>query len=245
MDIRDVKFPPLSKDAHNVHEIRKKFFRQNGEIAVKNLRKNNFDAVYCDSLKEGRDALLDLVKEGSIVAFGDSHTIFSLDLEPSLKDKKCTLIPYTCAVNKTAFVNNMEGFNILGDSDLTLEILKSYMTANVFLLSANAITVRGEIVNIDGAGNRIAGSIFGPDRIVVVAGANKVVPSIDAALSRIRDVAAQMNNIKYDNELSCNKAGYCLECANEERNCNVTAIYHKKPVASDFHVIIIGEELGF
>lgn len=245
MDIRDVKFPPLSKDAHDPKEIKRKFYKQNGEIAAKNLRKNNFDAAYYDSLEEGKKALLSLVQDGSIVAFGDSHTIFALNLEPSLKSKNCTLIPYTCAVNKTAFVNNMDGFDILGDEATTLEILKSYMTADVFMLGANAITVTGEIVNIDGAGNRIAGSIFGPGRIIVVAGSNKIVPTMDVAMSRIRDVAAQMNNIKYDNELSCNKVGYCAECHTEERNCNVTAIYHKKPVASDFHVIIIGEELGF
>ena len=245
MNIRNIKFPHLSDDAHDTDEIRKKYLRQNGQLAVKNLKKNNFDAVYCYSIEEGRKTLLNLIEDGSIVAFGDSHTIFSLNIEPSLKEKNCTLIPYTCAVNKTAFVNNMEGFKVIGDAYMTLEILKSYMTANVFMLSANAITVQGEIVNIDGAGNRIAGSIFGPDRTVIVAGANKVVPGIDAAMSRIRDVAAQMNNIKYDNELSCNKVGYRAECNAEERNCNVTAIYHRKPAASDFHVIIIGEELGF
>ena len=244
-NIREINFPPLSRDAHDREAVKKSYYRQNGEIAVKNLKRNNFDAYYYDTAGDAKKQILSLIKDESIVAFGDSHTIFALELDRDLAAKKCVTIPYPCAVNARAFNEKIEGFNILGDEETTKEILKSYMTANVFMLGANAITLKGEIVNIDGAGNRIAGSIFGADRIVIVAGANKIVQDLPAAMSRIRDVAAQMNNLKYDNILPCNLTGFCNECNTPERNCNVTAIYHKKPVAADFHVVIIGEELGF
>ncbi len=78
-----------------------------------------------------------------------------------------------------------------------------------------------------------------------IAGANKLVKDLNAGLDRVRFVAAQMNNIKYGSDLACNISGICKECRSDLRNCNITSIIHKKPVDSDFHVIIIGEELGF
>ena len=245
LDLKQIKLPPLQEEAHNREEIKKTYYRQNGQIAVESLKKNNFEAYYCHTMEEAKSRTLDLIEDGSTIGYGDSHTIFSLNLEDELKQKNCISIPYPCAVNATAFRDKIPGFKILGNQEETREILMQYMVANVFMLGANAITMDGQIINIDGAGNRIAGSIFGSDRIIVVAGANKLVRDVEAGLIRIRDVGAQMNNIKYQQELSCNKTGSCQECSSEERNCNITAIYHKKPVAADFHVIIIGEELGF
>lgn len=245
LDLKKIKLPPLQGEAHDRGEIKKAYYRQNGEIAVENLRRNNFEAYYCHTIKEAKDKVLELVPDGSTIGFGDSHTIFALNLEEDFKDKACISIPYPCAVNATAFRDKLAGFNILGDEQETRELLMQYLVANVFMLGANAITMDGQIINIDGAGNRIAGSIFGSDRIIVVAGANKLVRDVEAGLTRVRDVGAQMNNIKYEQQLSCNITGICQDCTSEDRNCNITAIYHKKPVAADFHVIVIGEELGF
>lgn len=124
-------------------------------------------------------------------------------------------------------------------------ILAAYLTADVFLLGANAITMTGEIVNVDGVGSRVVGGIYGPDRIVVVAGINKLVPDERAARERIAFVAAPMNNLKYDRACACVKTGRCPSCDAPNRICNVTTILHKKPMRSDYHVILIGESLGF
>lgn len=245
LDLRKIRFPLLKAEAHNPDEIRKEHFSQRGEVAVKNLNKNNFHAYYCSTLEEARQQVLALIPNDSTIGFGDSHTIFALELEESLEEKNCISIPHTCAVNANAYREKMEGFEILGDSQQTREILMQYLVADVFMLGANAITMDGQIINIDGAGNRIAGSIYGSERMIFIAGANKLVRDVETGLVRIRDEAAQMNNIKYEHALSCNKTGLCQECTSEHRNCNITAIYHKQPVAGDFHVIIIGEELGF
>lgn len=123
--------------------------------------------------------------------------------------------------------------------------MAAYLTADVFLLGANAITMTGEIVNVDGVGSRVVGGIYGPDRIVVVAGINKLVPDERAARERIAFVAAPMNNLKYDRACACVKTGCCPSCDAPNRICNVTTILHKKPMRSDYHVILIGESLGF
>lgn len=104
-----------------------------------------------------------------------------------------------------------------------------YLVADVFMLGANAITMDGQIINIDGTGNRVAGSLYGSDRIIVIAGANKLVMNLEAGLERIRFVAAGMNNIKYDQQLPCNQSGSCTDCRSAYRNCNLTCIIHKGP----------------
>ncbi|NCB44370.1 MAG: lactate utilization protein [Clostridia bacterium] len=245
LDLRKIRFPLLKAEAHDRATIQKEHFRQRGEVAVNNLIKNNFKAYYCPTLEEAKTQVLSLIPKESTIGFGDSHTIFALALEEELEKMGCISIPHTCAVNANAFREKIPGFQILANQQETKEILMQYLVADVFMLGANAITMDGQIINIDGAGNRIAGSIYGSERMIFIAGANKLVRDVEAGLTRTRDEAAQMNNIKYDHELSCNKTGLCQECTSQYRNCNITAIYHKQPEAGDFHVIIIGEELGF
>lgn len=244
-DIREFSFPPLSDAQFDREAIRKKHMVQQGQIAVKNLERNNFSAHFCESTTDALQTLLSLIPPSSTIGCGDSHTLFALNAEEALNEMNCTVIPHTCAANSNAFDRKVPGYTILGDRETTREILRAYLVADVFLLSANAVTLDGQIVNIDGAGNRIAGSIYGSDRIIVIAGANKIVKDLGAAFERIHDVAAQMNNIKYDKQMPCNRSGYCVECRDSRRDCNITSIIHKQPEESDFHVIIVAEELGF
>ncbi len=245
LDLHTYKMPKLKEAEWNRDSIKKDYMRQNCKIAVKNLNGNNFDAHYCDSIEEARTLALSLIPDNGILGFGDSHTIFALELDEELEKKNCVAIPHTCAVNNYAMEHKSPGFNIMGNKQEMREILMQYLVANVFMLGANAITMDGQIINIDGTGNRIAGSLYGSDRIIIIAGANKLVKDLNGGLDRIRSVGAQMNNIKYGNTLACNLCGTCQECGSEQRNCNITSIIHKRPVDSDFHVIIIGEELGF
>lgn len=245
LDLRNLKIPKLKENDFDRDSIKKKYIRQECQIAVKSLIKNNFEAYYCDSIEDARKLVLSLIPDNGVLGFGDSHTIFALELDDELEKKNCIAIPHTCAVNNYAMEHDSSGFKVIGTKQEMREILRQYLVANVFMLGANAITIDGQIINIDGTGNRIAGSLYGSDRIIIVAGANKIAKDLNAGLERIRFVAAQMNNIKYSNELACNKKGICKECRSEERNCNITSIIHKRPYGSDFHVILIGEELGF
>lgn len=244
-NLHEFNMPKLKEEDCNRNVIKKEYLRKACRIAVANLRKNNFEAHYSDSIEDARNLILGLIPDGGIIGCGDSHTIFALELDEALERKNCVAIPHTCAVNHYAMEHNSPGFKIVGSKQEMRDILMQYLVANVFMLGANAITLDGQIVNIDGTGNRIAGSLYGSDRIIIIAGANKIVKDLNAALDRIRFVAAQMNNIKYGNDLACNISGTCKDCRSDQRNCNITSIIHKRPVDSDFHVIVIGEELGF
>ena len=244
-DLHNFNIPKLHDEDCDRNSIRKEYMRQQCRITAANLEKNNFEAHYCDSVAEAKKLVLSLVPDDGIIGCGDSHTVFALGLDDELEKKRCVAIPHTCAVNNYAMEHKSPGWKIVGNREEMRDILRQYLVANVFILGANAVTIDGQIINIDGAGNRIAGSLYGSDRIIIVAGANKLVRNLNAGLDRIRFVAAQMNNIKYGNELACNKSGVCRECRSDERNCNITSIIHKRPQDSDFHVILVAEELGF
>ena len=235
----------LRDSAHDVEEIQRRFYASKGAAAVRSLEKNGFTAHYAASRGEAAALLLSLIPDGAVVGVGDSHTIYALDLDEKLAAKGCQAIPSMAALTGTSYDCNPPGHYRAPTREEAGRILAAYLTADVFLLGANAITMTGEIVNVDGVGSRVVGGIYGPDRIVVVAGINKLVPDERAARERIAFVAAPMNNLKYDRACACVNTGRCPSCDAPNRICNVTTILHKKPMRSDYHVILSGESRGF
>ena len=245
MEFSDYTFEPLTSAMHDVSEIKKEYGRQQGIRAVENLKKNFFNAVYADNIDEARSVILDLISDGAVIGCGDSHTLFALNLDPELGEKGCTVIPHTHALNVHSQESPDWGYVKQGTREDMLEILRHYLVADVFMLGANAISMDGQIVNIDGVGNRVAGSLYGAEKIIMVAGVNKLEKDLDSAISRARYVAAHMNNIKYGEKMPCTVTGVCADCKSRRRCCNVTAVYHKAPIESEFYVVIINEDLGF
>ena len=174
---------PLQAVTHDVREIRGEYYRKKAETAIKNLKKNQFEAHYAASLTGAEALLLDLIPDGGVIGCGDSHTLFAMDLEKRLSEKGCTVIPHIC-VNRPYMEENGRFRNKEEAKRVTREMIKNYLASDVFLLGANAITMDGQIVNVDGRGNRIAGSLYGPERIIVLAGANKLVPDVPAGRQR-------------------------------------------------------------
>jgi L-lactate utilization protein LutB len=126
------------------------------------------------------------------------------------------------------------------------EIRDHQMEADLFLLSANAITTDGRIVNIDGRGNRVAASICGPKRVIYVIGRNKVVDGgIDAAIARIKKYACPPNCRRLGKNTPCAATGVCTDCDSPDRICKVTAIFDRKPTGISALAIVVGEDLGY
>ena len=131
------------------------------------------------------------------------------------------------------------------DERRKLEIRRAQLTCDLFLSSSNAVTLEGEIVNVDGGGNRVAALTFGPKKTVVVVGTNKIVRNLDEAFHRIETTASPMNNKRLDRPNPCVKAGTCQDCHGETRICRVYQVLRRRPLYSDFTVIIVGEPLGY
>lgn len=245
MELRQNVDVSLEAVTHDIVRIKKEFFKYKGEALVKALKKNHFEAYYAENKEEAAILVNTLIPDGSIIGVGDSHSFYQLNMEKTLKMRGCKLIPNTAALNLHSYNSDEYGYVKAPTREQARDILADYLTSDVFVLSANAITMEGEIINVDGVGNRIAGSLYGADRIIMVVGINKVARNEEEARIRIADVAAPMNKIKYGEVCPSVLTGKCGDCKTENRFCNITTILHKRPIESDFHVIIVGEELGF
>ena len=126
-----------------------------------------------------------------------------------------------------------------------LEIRLQQGRCDCFLCSANGISLTGEIVNVDGAGNRTNGMCFGTKKVVIIAGMNKVRPDLEGALRRVREVAGPMRARSLDVKTPCAETGICSDCNSPLRICRITTILHRRPMLSDISVVLINQALGF
>ena len=124
-------------------------------------------------------------------------------------------------------------------------VLAQAAASDVYITSANGVSETGELVNIDGAANRVAALCFGPRSVVVVAGMNKVAPNLDAAISRARHIAAPMNAQRFDGKTPCSVTGECADCVSPDCICNQIVITRGVRPAGRIKVVLVGEDLGF
>jgi hypothetical protein len=136
-----------------------------------------------------------------------------------------------------------------GRAGLSLEERRQIMAAqqqcDLFFTSSNALTLQGQLVNIDATGNRVCAMAFGPRKVVVVAGANKISYSLEAALRRVKEVACPPNARRLNFNTPCAKTGLCSDCNSPDRICRITTIIDKKPRATDMLICLINEDLGY
>lgn len=202
-----------------------------GQKVKDNLAKKGFKAEYVATPEEARGLVLGLIPEGASVGIGGSVTIRELGLVEELKAKGHEVYDHWVP-------------GITPEEDL--KIRRRQLTCNIFLTGCNAITLDGHMVNTDFTGNRVAAMIFGPQRIIVVAGINKIVKNVEAAMERIRNIATPLNSYRRGWGKACAVAGYCVECNLPDKSCRVTTIIEMCPKGSpDFYVILVGTELGY
>ncbi|MBP3401327.1 MAG: lactate utilization protein [Selenomonadales bacterium] len=202
----------------------------NIETVVENLKKNNFAVHVAENKEEGAQIVCSLIDEGATIGVGGSVTIDQLDILDGLE-----------AEGHLIFNHNKAGLT----PQQVLDFRRRELTCDVFLTSTNALTEKGELVNIDGVGNRVAALTFGPKRVVVATGINKIVADVHAGIARIGSVAAPLNNKRLKKDMPCTKVGHCVDCQLPGRICNVTTITKKRPPLTDIHIVLIKEELGY
>jgi len=210
---------------------RKWWYGQRANLAVEALRRNGFEAAFFEDRSEAVAHILKIVPQGAVIGFGDSLTLREIGLFEALENHSCKLI------NPPAIQDHLSAE---GKRELRL----GCFTSDVFFCSANAITLDGKVVNIDGIGNRVAPTIFGPPKVIIVAGANKLVDDLEGAMARIKGFAAPMHAWRDGYKTPCGYTGVCNECRSPERMCRVTVILEGPTKQTETTVIIIGEELG-
>jgi len=201
------------------------------EGLIKKLEKKGFKAQYAATADQARAAVLALIPEGATVALTGSQTLEQIGVKPYLRQsgKYQIIDPYEPGISQA------EG----------MARRKRGLTAQVMVSSTNALTRDGALVNLDGMGNRVAGMIFGPDKVILAVSMNKVVHDLDEAWARIRQRAAPMNNQRLGLPNPCAETGFCADCANKTRICNYFTVIERSYIPERIHIVLIGEDLGY
>ena len=127
----------------------------------------------------------------------------------------------------------------------SMELRRQGMSADVMIASSNAITLDGKLVNLDGMGNRVAAMTFGPEKVILVVGINKVVPDLESAIARVKHYAAPVNSIRLGFKNPCEETGLCADCRSPKRICNMWSIIEGHMIKDRIHVKLVGEDLGY
>lgn len=204
------------------------YYAKRGEILVKNLKSRHFDAVYCPTRQEALAKALELIPEDATVAWGGALSAQQIGLTEALRQG-----PYR-VIDRDRCQTPEE----------KLQAAKDAMFADVFLTGANGLSLDGQMVNIDGTGNRVAATIYGPKTVLVIAGMNKVTDTLEEALRRARTVAAPMNKQRFGGTTPCMVTGACGNCRAEDCICNQIVITRNCRPAGRIRFVLVGEKLG-
>jgi len=206
------------------------WIEERAKKTIEKLEAHGFSAIYVRTKEEAVQEIWKHVTPKQRIGVGGSLTIRELGILDRLEAQGCTVYDH--------WKPGLSKETILG-------IRRSQMTSDLFLSSVNAITLNGELINIDGVGNRVNSTIFGPEKVILVVGYNKIVEDVQEGIKRIKDVAAPMNAKRLNVDVPCVKLGKCVDCNSPNRVCRVIVIHERKPVLTDILVVLVGEELGY
>ena len=199
-----------------------------GPAVAEAMKKRGFEAYYVSTAEEAREKALELIPENSVVSWGGSMTIDEIGLKQAVIDRGCKVI------NRDEAESPEE----------RMELMRKALTCDVFLMSANAISEDGQLVNIDGNGNRVAALCFGPKEVIVAAGMNKVAGNLEEAYARARKFAAPVNAQRFNLATPCGKTGLCADCLSPECICSQMVVT-RRASGGRIKVILVGADLGF
>ena len=208
---------------------KQKFYNKRGELLVKNLRSRHYEAYYCETKEQALEKALELIPKGASVGWGGAMSAKQIGLLDAVNQGDYRAIDRDKAPNPAA----------------RKQAMKDCLLADVFITGANALSMDGQMVNIDGNGNRVAAIVYGPESILVIAGMNKVMDTLDAAVIRARTIAAPMNKQRFDLQTPCEVTGTCGDCKSEGCICNQILITRNSKPAGRIKMILVGEDLGF
>ena len=210
-------------------EVIKKRYDLAGPRVVEALKRNHFEACYVSTAAEALDKIVEFIPKEHVVSWGGSMTMQELGVQQRLAQ---------------------EGYPVLDRDSVSTpeekeELMRKALLCDTYIMSSNAVSADGQLFNIDGTGNRVAALCFGPKSVIVVAGMNKVVGSMEEACDRVRHYAAPCNMQRFpERKTPCATTGLCGDCHSVDCICNqVVATRNCRPVGR-IKVILVGEDLG-
>jgi hypothetical protein len=204
------------------------------EETLDNLRANNFDAKFAKNVEAAKHIILNSISVDMAVGLGDSATLRQIGIAKELEKKGIRVLnPFSKELTtnpaKTTIRDNVS---------------RKIFSCDLLLVGSNAVTRDGKLVNIDAVGNRVASMVFGPRKVLIVVGKNKIVKNVDEALHRIKNMIAPFHARTKKFATPCAQSGKCNNCSAPRRICSVTAIIEKKPWRTQMTVVLVDEDLG-
>ena len=204
-------------------------FAKQAETIIKNLEKRNMEGFYLDTAAECTRTILDSIPKESVISWGGSESIKEVGLMDGIQNGDYKLIDRSAA--KTP--------------EESRTLYAQAVLADYYLMSSNAITLNGELINIDGNGNRVACLIQGPSHVILVVGMNKVVTDVESGIARVRNMASPPNAIRLGRNLPCAATGTCQDCLSPECFCNQIVVTRRSGHTGRIKVYLVGESLGY
>lgn len=209
----------------------KKIYYENlADTLIDKFNKRGIEGYYCDNAAEALLTAKRFLTPGCTVSWGGSQTLVEIGFLEALSTSSDYIL-YDRDKAKTP--------------EERLQIYSKTVTADYYFMSSNAITLDGQLVNIDGGGNRVACLITGPKNVIVIAGMNKIATDVDAAIDRVRNMATPPNTVRLGRKTPCAETGKCSNCLVEDCICNQIVITRRSGIQGRIKVILVGEELGF
>lgn len=230
----------------DLSQEKKRYYEARAKSVIKALLKRKINSQYTTNSAEALTAVMEMIRPGATVARGDSVSVDQVGVMEEITKR---------AQNKiiNPLVRDADG-NFAFNSRERHRLEREAFFADVFISSTNAITLDGKLVSVDGHGNRVSAMICGPNKVIIVVGANKIVKDVDEALARIHNVATPINAIRHSlkhnmpegQDLPCVKAGYCIDCNHPAKPCQYTVIIEGSGIMDKgrLNVVLVGEELG-
>lgn len=206
------------------------WIEEKAKKVMEKLISHDFQAISVKTKEEAVQEIWKYITPKQRIGVGGSMTVRELGILKKMEEHGCTVYDH--------WKPGLSKENIL-------EIRKAQMTSDLFISSTNAVTLNGELVNIDGIGNRVNSINFGPGKVILIAGYNKIVEDVQEGIKRIKNVAAPLNARRLHIDVPCAKVGKCVDCQSPNRICRAIVIHERRPSLTDILVILVGEELGF
>lgn len=206
------------------------FYKNQAKTIIENLKKRQMEGYYCPTRADAVQKAMELVAKDSSVTFGGSMTLSEAGIMDALHNR-----------DDITFYDRSKA----ATPEEVQKIYREAFFCDYYFMSTNAITLDGELVNIDGNGNRVAALVFGPANVIIVCGMNKISTDIDEAIARVRNIAAPPNCNRLDRKTPCAVTGKCGDCLSPDCICNHTVITRRSGTPGRIKVLFIGEELGY
>ena len=211
--------------------VREKSYAKIAGQVIKNLRKRRMNGSYAPTGEDAVKQVVSMIPEGSIVSFAGSMTL----KEFGVKEAVCSM-PNLEIIDPSA-----EGLS----SEEKFEVRRQALLADFMITGTNAVTLDGKLVNLDGMGNRVSGMIFGPKKVILVTGINKVVSDVDEAMKRVKHWAAPINVVRLELDNPCRETLLCSDCKSPSRICNMWTVIEGHAIMDRLHVVLVGEFAGY